>query len=397
MNAIQNERRHLVKKQESSPLPLPLIRAYPKEGIALHAEETVQALLDHPNDTDDIIQRSDKIIGDHFNPSTNGEYKKAAWRTKIGMAAVGHLVLRGSMLNILDNNHHFGVLHRPDLRFDTFDSGCSHTNAIRDASSGAYWLRVGTKQLSQQVTAYNHPYRQLYKYYTAATEQHHIWLREWRAGPGKNRWPAVDHETFNCSERLSNSFQFNYELAVSLMCAKAIHHLIHKNSRAEANELYGAVMQSIEPISWQTTGSRHYGWVPNWRELFENNERPPGMAPIDGLLALLSIPPNLLTTPNRLAASADGSSIMKDPDFCLHQALRNGPVPRAGLCAADIFVRQTNRDDRDIARAFFGVLDMDPANGDCYSLGGVVFAMGGVVLKNTILPAYEARKRDGDW
>ena len=106
-----------MKEQVISP---PLIKPYPKEGIALHAEETVQALLDYPQDIPEIIKRSDEVIESHFNSSITGEYKKASWRLNIGMAAVGHLVVQDSFLNILDSYHAYGVPYRPDGRFEAY-------------------------------------------------------------------------------------------------------------------------------------------------------------------------------------------------------------------------------------------------------------------------------------
>ena len=105
-----------MKKHESSPGPL--ITPYPKEGIALHAEETVQALLDTPYDTRKIIQNSNRVIDSHFNSSVTGEYKKSGWRATIALATMGHLVVRNAMLDMLDTHHYFGSLSPPDLDFD---------------------------------------------------------------------------------------------------------------------------------------------------------------------------------------------------------------------------------------------------------------------------------------
>ena len=117
------------------------------------------------------------------------------------------------------------------------------------------------------------------------------------------------------------------------------------------------------------------------------------MTPGDGTRALLTISPSKLTLPNKFASSRDGSDIMQSPDFCLHRALQEGPISKAGLCPGNIFINQSDKDTREIARTFFNTLGMHPDNGDCYSIAGVALAMGGVTLKNVILPAYEARKR----
>lgn len=378
-----------MKKQELSPQPL--IKPYHKEGLALHAEETVQALLDAPYDTPEIIKRSNHIIDSHFNSSVTGEYKKAGWRAKIGMAAVGHLVVRAAMMDILNNYQYFGSLSPPSLTLDTLHGAPS--NLIEKVDDTSFWLRHHTKHTLNAIHLPNNAYRSLYGYFKDANLSHHICQRDWRAGAGKDRWPSGEYPTFDDHERLADCFLVNGKLAVSLLCTKAIHHLVHKNSNAGNTELYQASRASIEQISWQTSGSRHYGWAPDWREREARNEHLPGTMPRDGMTALLTIPPSQLTLPNNFMASRNGSTLMQDPDFCIHPALRDGPSAHSALCAGDTFVRQTHRDDRDLARAFFGVLDMHPDNGDCYSLGGIALAMGGVTLKNIVLPALEVRRR----
>lgn len=151
-------------------------------------------------------------------------------------------------------------------------------------------------------------------------------------------------------------------------------------------------MESIEQISWHTTGNRHYGWVPDWKEREENNERLHGVPPEDGVQALAFIPPSRLTEPNNYASSIDGADMMKDPDFCQHEALRNGPVAKAGLCIGNIFLHPRDSDTIDIARCFFEALNMHSRNGECYSLASVALAMAGATLKDTILPMYEMNK-----
>lgn len=381
-----------MKKQES--LSLPLIKPYAKEGIALHAEEAVQALLDNPYDAPEIIRQSNQTIDSHFNSSITGEYKKTGWRATIALATMGHLVVRNAMLDMLDTHHYFSSLAPPSLDFDTLLLPGDHSTAIQVASNSSYWLRHHIGQLPKKISSFNNPHRLIFEYFSNSDILNITRLDDWQAGPGKNRWPT-DKRGTDPTNRLLTVVRDNTDLANSLLCAKAIHHLIHKNSNASSSELYQSTMGAVEQISWQTTGNRHYGWVPDWKELFKNSKRPPGMTPADGLQAFLSIPPSKLTQPNGYASSVEGAAIMQDPDFCLHKALKEGPVAKAGLCPGNIFIAQTDKDTRELARTFFSVLGMDPANGDRYSLGGIVLAMGGVTLQKVILPAFEARKREG--
>lgn len=379
-----------MEKQQLAPRPY--IRPYKKEGIALHAEETVQTLLDNTQDTSSILAHSDQIIDKHFNSGRTGEYKKTAWKLNITATTLGHLVVRNAMLDMLETHHYFRTTAPPSLDIDTYIDRGGHSEAMAAASNSAYWLKVHTIRTFEEISSYcSHRYP-LYANYSANDTLYIGSLRDWRMGPGKNRWP-IDDRAINPTQRMLDTFQGNIGTATSLLCAKAIHHLIHKNSNADSQELYSAAMESVNLISWQTTGNRHYGWVPDWKERQENNDRPKGMSPHDGVQALLTIPPSKLTLPNQFASSKDGSTVMQDPNFCQHAALRDGPVIRAGLCAGNIFVTQNDRGVREVAESFFNTFGMDPRNGERYSLGGIALAIGGVALKNIILPAYEARKK----
>jgi len=379
-----------MKKQES---PRPLIRPYHKEGLALHAEQTVQALLDRPQDTKDIIKRSDEVVNGHFNSSITGEYKKAAWRLNIGIAAVGHLVVQDSLLDILDGRHKYGVFYRPDVGLEAGNSVYTSAHAIQDAHKNAFWLQIHTDSTFARLREPRDPYHSLYKYYENTDEHHHVWQSDWCVGPGKNRWPTFNPKReFSGEARLKRSLKTNCNVAIDLLCTKAIHHLIHKNRSADSNELYRSAMHSIEQISWQTTGNRHYGWTPDWKEQMAKTGRFPGLTPDDGVQTFLSTPPSQLTLPNGRASSVDGAALMREPNFCLHDALKDGPVAKAGLCAGNIFIRPSGSDTLDITRSFFGALGMDRRNGDCYSAASVALAMASVTLKDIVLPAYELNK-----
>lgn len=378
--------------QELTP---PLIIPVAKEGIALHAEQTTQLLLDQPHDTNDIVRSSDAIIDSYFNTGITGEYQKAAWRVKIALSAVGHVVAREAMLDMLDSHHLYRTLHRPGISFDAENSGlCNPGDTIREAEANAYWLIAHTKRMLTYATNPRHPFYPLYNYLRSSEERHHVCHAEWHAGPGKNRWPTYNpNRTWRSLERIQNIFCTNSRLAVNALCAKAIHHLIHNNRAAPSEELYVTAMQSIPRISWITTGSRHYSWTPNWRQQMKEKGYTFSQIPADALYAFLSIPPSKLTAPSHFAASVDGLPIMQDANFCPHQALQDGPLAKSKLCAGNDFYAPPKGDARDIARSFFEALNMDPKNGDCYSLGGVALAMGGVTFKHTILPAYEKNKR----
>lgn len=371
---------------------LPFIQPFPTKGLANLTEQAVQKLVELPrNDHASILAGYNELVNRHFNNSVTGEYAKAGWKNKVTLAAMGHIAARNAMLNILDSYHYLGATGSLEIPSHC-EATSMHNIAEAQSKHAPYWLTYHSRKLLENSSSQFSKYSVLRRQGEENADNFWTTLTVWQEGPGKNRWPSnkVERSDLTLHQQLMNMFNFNTDLALSLLCTRAIHYLTYTNSKASSDELYHVATQSIEEFSWATTTNRHLSWTPDWKERERLGLYQQKGAPRDGVAALLQECPSDVTRPNKYAASVSGVDSMQNPIFCLQAETNDGPRETGSLCAGNVFYKPKDDYERECVRTFFSVLNMHPDNGNSYSLASIAFALAGHTLRSTILPAFTA-------
>jgi hypothetical protein len=380
------------------PSQIIITEAFPKTGAAMLVEDTVQHTSDSQATIDEDLAQlqadlHDSIRGD----GVSGRYERAkrfrqtvyavvafeACKTALPQMAEWYAERR-SLVPPVDSN--FVLAEYLNVGVVGAMSGPQHT-----ALESSYWLARSTNAVIDAMQQGAHPAAALYPYIDTATTDYYQAQREWKAGPGKNRWPFRNPvRTVDGRRTVIGAMCLNVRLATNLLSAKAVHHLINVNPDADAAELSQEIAESAPRIGWLASTDRHLGWRPDWQDMPEGEHI--GIVPEDGAAALLNYPTSKIVQPNAYAASVSGLPVMRDPDFCPHPLIKDGPVQKAASCAGDPRVRYQREGDRQAAGTFFARMGFAPENGDYFNLSAVVLAMGKSLVETEILPVYESNR-----
>lgn len=366
----------------------------PKEGSARLVELAVQAMvagIASPSDRLPALQH--ELYSSIRGYSVSGVYSRAQ---SFRQAVFGTLLFEGLRVALprMAEHHeeHQTLIPPPDVHFNP--AGYVRKKVLDElhptqitALQSAYWLVDGIGRTVRAMRRGNHSLSDLYPYIDSSNIDYFTAFDAWKAGPGRNRWPAAQESRWKSGSRTIKSIVcLNVRQAVYLLSAKAVHHLIHTNPRADAAELDEAVAKAVPRMNWVASTNRHLGWSPDWRDDHW------GILPLDGVEALLQVPTSNITEPNAYAASVLGMSIMEDAEFCPHPLVRNGPVARSAACAGDPRASYSEAAARQAAGNFFAQMGFVPENGKYFNPAAVSLAMGRRLVRTIILPVYQANK-----
>jgi hypothetical protein len=375
---------------------LPRIQNYPKAGTALKVEVAVQDILDRSQSADDALEPFLPRLqhppqGDN---AVTREYHRAQRYRQTAYATAAFLVGQTALPRMTEIHKNQGGLTLPhDLDFDpreyVGDKYATYPEPYQRAIQTAYWLAESAHTTLTAMEDEGHPFHELRKHIDASTKDQYEAVKRWKAGPGQDRWPKEFSPTPEDGRQVFiRSLCVNVQLAVDLLSARAIHHLINRNPDADAKELGRVLVPAIPRLGWLATTSRHTDWAEAQKQ-----EKPLGISPLDGALALLQYPVSKIVQPNEYAASVDGVPAMRDPDFRMHHVIADGPLEKAANCAGDPRASYQDPTDRRNARQFFAEMGLAPECGDRFNFTSVVLAMGASTVKAAILPAYEENRR----
>ncbi len=364
-----------------------------KEGAAKLVEDSVQSMLDSPAAIDQSLAQLQADLQDSIRgQGVSGRYERAKrWRQTV-YAAIAFEACKTALPRMAEWYTERGSLIPPDhsnfalSRY--LDTTVVDVTPLGAALKGAYWLASSTEAVLEAMQQGTHPAAALYPYLDTATTDYYQAQREWKEGPGKNRWPfRYPVHTVEGGRALIGAMCLNVRLATNLLSAKAVHHLIHVNPHADAAELSEEITKSVPQIGWLSSTDRHLGWRPDWQTVHEGEHI--GIMPEDGVEALLTYPVSKIVEPNAYASSISGLAVMRDPHFCPHPLIKEGPLQKAAACAGDPRARYPHTEDRQHAGAFFAGLGFAEENGHYFNLSAVVLAMGKSLVETEILPVYE--------
>lgn len=375
-----------------------VIQRHPKAGTALLVEQGVQAMLDNPAAVDGSFDKLSRQLPDPdvVPPGSDAQIERRYVRAERGRQLAGSTVIAligaAALPTMTAHVREHGTLLIDD--YEPYDPGAfvdlgpQTMQTYRANRASKHLVDAGEKVL-RDIETPNHPYHGLGMHLRDAMEEYFDAWTAWHEGPGANRWPShIGVREPNARHLLLGALCINVQLSTSVCAARAVHHLIHENPNAGPEELDAAIAISLPQMLWSLSADRHLSWSRDWRERHARGESL-SFVPEDGALALLQ-PRDKIITPNRYAASVEGLSIMTQPDFCPHPLLKNGPVAKAGSCAADPWIRYANPADDQAARRFFEVMGYRLADGS-FNIGAVTLAMGRRLVAEAILPAMRAK------
>jgi hypothetical protein len=382
----------------------PLLEQPPKAGAALLVQDTMQAVIENPSVTDEAFYELWAGLGDtSIRDSISARYNQSKRYHQAAVASTAFMIGTAAlpdMLDRLNSDEPLTALSARDIQTITTSRNTNQLGGadeiaatiLHTAQSGAFWLtRAADETLSSWADA-SHPFNRLYQHLVFATNMHVAVFREWKKGPGQNRWPEESDEEakedpIDAAARLKKSLRLNVSLGIQAAAAKAVHHLIHYNPDASQSELDQAMVQAVPRFGWYATADRHVGWRPDWMAARQRNEHI-GVVPSDGVEALLQRPTANITRPNGYAASASGLQLVRDPDFCPHNSLRNGPITKAASCGGEPWASPPTAEGRYQAHSFFNQLGFRLNEQASFNMASLTLAMGAHLVSRVVLPRY---------
>lgn len=368
----------------------------PKEGVARVVEETVHAQVSYAADPAQELPALQRRLLTHVRgQGVAGRYERAKRFRQAVFATVlfegGRVALprmaeqyaqQGTLVPSADTPFDVGVY----LNSDTLQAmPVAQTTALR----GAYWLVDGMQRALGAMEQGNHPLHGVYPYVEASNDEYYSALAKWKEGPGKNRFPATRFtRPGNGQHTFAALICLSVSQGIELISTKAVHHLINYNSQADAAELDEVATRWVPQLSWFASTSRHLGWTPDWQQ-----QAHIGVMPFDGVGALLQTPASKIVAPNAYAASVEGLPVMRNPTFCPHPVVQDGPVAKSASCAGEPRASYSESAMRRAAGDFFKQMGFAPANGEYFNFTAVTMAMSRRLVQGVILPAYEANRK----
>lgn len=364
-----------------------VIERHPKAGVAQLVEDTVQSVLDDPSDLSG--QFADLRASLPGRDDADGRFARAERMRQAAFSTATFLIGKQALRGMTAHMQECGRLTIDDrVPFDPHayaQFGPQSVPSYRALRASHHIVSVG-EALFDAMEDPTHPYHDLRQQLDDTSTEHYEAWRQWHTGPNANRWPyRYDSPGLDGGGVLLGALCLNVQLGTSLAAARAVHHLIHRNPDADAAELDGVIARAVPTTLRIASSDRHLGWRPDWQEV-EAEGGHVGNMPEAGVAALLQAPRSSITEPNKYDASPDGLPIMRDPDFCPHATLRNGPIEKAGACAGDPWARYANTVDRRATQDFFGELGYTVVD-DTFNFAAVALAMGRRLVVEEVLPA----------
>ncbi|HYH75771.1 MAG TPA: hypothetical protein VD735_07490, partial [Candidatus Saccharimonadales bacterium] len=330
------------------------IERHPKAGAALLVESTVQDVLDDPSNLDGrFAELSASLPG---RDDVDGRYAKAERMRQAAFSTAAFLIGKEALRGMTTHMREHGRLAIDDrVPFDPHAYAAFGPQSIPSyrALRASHHLVHAGEALLDAIKDPAHPYHSLDKQLEDTSTEHFEAWTAWHTGSNANRWPyRYDSQGLDAGGVLLGSICLNLQLSVSMSASRAVHYLLHENPDANAAELDAAVARTLPRSLWIGSSNRHLGWRPDWQDVIAAGGHV-GNMPEDGVAALLQTPRSQITSPNDYAASESGLPIMRDPSFCPHAALQDGPIEKAGACAGDPWARYPDAPDRQVADDFF--------------------------------------------
>jgi hypothetical protein len=393
---------------DDSAVGLVRIGPCPKRGVAADTEAAAQRVIDHPHrpdQTDEAFRTLKAQLAVRYRVGdVTGAYKASQRYRQAALAAASMVTIIAAIPSMKDWLQKHGTLAIPDewaLDEAIYGSEAvltapmSHQQRVAGRTRrAAYWLVEAAQTTLAAMKHQDHPYHRLRYHLGKAELEYMAALRKWKEGPGVNRWP-YDISTERAVERLAANVLFkNMHVGTGLVGARAVSHLLHHNPGALAEELAEVLRAAVPSLLWQATTERHLGWTPDWRDR-QARGLSIGITPIQGVEVLLQQPTHLVTAPNQYDASISGMPIMREPDFCPHAMLRQGPIEKAAHCAGALDLHLPAARDRQVARHFLKKLGFALPSEGSFSPAGFILAMACHVVQTEVLPVYEAHVLEG--
>lgn len=370
----------------------------PKVGVARTVEEAVQAQVLHavePAQELPLLQQ--KLLAHVRGQGISGRYERAKRFRQAIFATVLFEGCRVALPRMAEQYIQQGTLVPPvDAPFDLdtyWDPNVLQAMPAPQITAlrSAYWLVDGVQQALEAMRQSNHPLHDVYTHVEESNMEYYLALGDWKKGPGKNRFPATRYtRPGNGRHSLAAFVCLGVSQGIEIMSSKAVHHLITYNNRADAAELDAVAAQSVPQLSWFASTDRHLGWTPDWQQ-----QKHVGPMAFDGIEAMLQTPVSKIVAPNEYAASVDGLPVMREPNFCPHPMVQDGPVAKGSSCTGEPRVSYRENELRRAAGDFFKQMGFAHANGEYFNLTAVTVAMGRRLLQGVILPVYEANRKTG--
>jgi hypothetical protein len=363
------------------------IERHPKAGAAMLVESAVQDVLDDPSDLDNRFAELQASLPGRDD--VDGRFARAERMRQAAFSTATLLIGKEALRGMTAHMREHGQLTIDDrVPFDPHmyaSFGPQSIPSYRTLRASHHLVTAG-EALLDSIKDPAHPYHSLGKQLEDTSTEHFEAWTAWHTGPNANRWPyRYDSQGLGAGGVLLGALCLNVQLGVSLSASRAVHYLLHENPDADAAELDTVVAETLPRTLWIASSDRHLGWRPDWQEVIAARGHV-GNMPEDGVAALLQTPRSQITAPNRYAASKSGLQIMRDPNFCPHAALQEGPVEKAGACAGDPWAYYSSASDRQAAEDFFAELGYGLTDGK-FSFAAVALAMGRRLLAEEVLPA----------
>jgi len=367
----------------------------PKKGPALLVETTAQSLYDNPESIDGQMEVFEAQLRErHPGDGPTAEYKRAKRMQQAVWAALGASICELALpaMTAHHQEHQTLMPQSQTMRIFPYLTAGVYENMRRPAKDhmlrfkqSAFIFEDAAKRVVSQMEAESH---QLYPHFEAVTENHSRTLAIWKETPaGERRRPVVvpQYNSPKSIDKYIGAFCHNILFALKYTTGKGVHHLVHTDPNASAEDLDHAVTEAIPHISWLTSTDRHLGA----RDPDPNRDRYIETAPTDAIEVFLQKNITKITKPSKYYASATGVAMMRDPDYCPHQSVGHGPIETAAACTGDVRILYKDPADQQAASDFYEHMGFSRENGEHpFSLGAVVLAMSRRLFVDEILPEY---------
>lgn len=253
---------------------------------------------------------------------------------------------------------------------------------------GTRWLSGSLQHVKQVLYAKEDP---LATHLTNSKKEVNAAYRRWKATPiGQRSWP---HLLEGQEMGTGNALLTNVTVASDRLATFSVYAAVHQGLQrpAQADDLIELTRTEAVPrIIWSSTAHRHLMRTNENLELWAEDRRDemkktfmPHQA--TRLLTYESIAQLGLEATVRKFTDR---SLARDPQFCPHDSLRNGPLENAWHCAGDVIARYAQPKEQVEANAFFENMGLTSGPDGVFSPAYAVTALMATIHRDTLQPEW---------